>query len=580
MARLQDNVKRLCLVDDLKEVQDHIHIKSRYKLKPKSQRSLQHNISYKLKLKTMSSRLKSKHSMLETDTESEPFEDEAEAPESPYFVAPPTCCVKESEDSNTFGARSTSSNSTTLLSPDLLLTHASPVLVPSLCRTAHMAVCVSPAMSPGLSAGIAEVAAMSDLTFCKRFRSFYDSSPSPTLPVRKRYRCTSELILKDEDPVARDEGLATGDEGLGVGVESYGLDDESRGLDDEGHSAKSDGFGLGEEEEAEPEGQQRTVLIVGTVISEPLRLGYGALSLRDQRGCWRLAPPVQTPPSTEWSSGSFPISSTPSIVPSPISSPMMSLTVPSPIALPMATLTATIPIDEDQFIEDRIAMMFGALWRSTLALEAWAGPFEEDAGPTVEDEDPVARDEGLATGDEGLGVGVESYGLDDESRGLDDEGHSAKSDGFGLGEEEEAEPEGQQRIVLIVGTVISERLGLGYGALSLRDQRGCRHLAPPVQTPPSIEWSSGSFPISSTPSIVPSPISSPMMSLTVPSPIALPVATLTATIPIDEDQFIEERISMMFGALWRSALALEAWAGPRATGDERLCYCVGIGEGP
>ncbi|GKF10078.1 hypothetical protein Tco_0048004, partial [Tanacetum coccineum] len=46
-------------------------------------------------------------------------------------------------------------------------------------------------MSPGLSANVTEVAAMSDSTFCKRFRSFYESSPSlspPDLPLWKRYR--------------------------------------------------------------------------------------------------------------------------------------------------------------------------------------------------------------------------------------------------------------------------------------------------------------------------------------------------------------------------------------------------------
>ncbi|GKG55864.1 hypothetical protein Tco_0574758, partial [Tanacetum coccineum] len=35
------------------------------------------------------------------------------------------------------------------------------------------------------------------------------------------------------------------------------------------------------------------------------------------------APPAQTPPSPKWSSGSFPISPTPSIIPLPISSPMI-----------------------------------------------------------------------------------------------------------------------------------------------------------------------------------------------------------------------------------------------------------------
>ncbi|GKA95815.1 hypothetical protein Tco_0817910, partial [Tanacetum coccineum] len=61
-----------------------------------------------------------------------------------------------------------------------------------------------------------------------------------------------------------------------------------------------------------------------------------------------LATPVQTPPSSEWSSSSLFISP---------SSPV----VPSPIASPMATPTATISVDEDQFIE-----------RPVLALEARA----------------------------------------------------------------------------------------------------------------------------------------------------------------------------------------------------------------
>nr|GEX28748.1 hypothetical protein [Tanacetum cinerariifolium] len=241
-----------------------------------------------------------------TNTESEPFEGEAETPKLPHIVAPPLCHLEESKGSGTSGVRSTSSNSTAPLSLDHPLINTTPALVPILCRTARMAVRVPPAMSPGLSVGIAEVAAMSDSAFRKRFMSFYDSLPSQTLPVRKWYKGTSELILdtdskkdeeveesldsdsksedaenegptvKDEDPTTRDEGLATGDEGPGVGVESRSLDDESRGLDDEGHSVETDGFGL-REEEAAPEGQQLAVLVVGTAVSEPLGLGYEAL---------------------------------------------------------------------------------------------------------------------------------------------------------------------------------------------------------------------------------------------------------------------------------------------------------------
>ncbi|GKF69882.1 hypothetical protein Tco_0202939, partial [Tanacetum coccineum] len=112
---------------------------------------------------------------------------ETKTPESPHTVAsptslpdstPPTCHAEDSVDSDTSGARSTTSDSTAPLSPNHTLTHASPTLVPSICRTACMAVCVPYAMSPGLSAGIAEVTAMSDSVFRKRFRSFYESSPS------------------------------------------------------------------------------------------------------------------------------------------------------------------------------------------------------------------------------------------------------------------------------------------------------------------------------------------------------------------------------------------------------------------
>nr|GEV60953.1 hypothetical protein [Tanacetum cinerariifolium] len=82
-----------------------------------------------------------------TNSESEPFEGEAETPESPHSIAPPTCHVEESEGFGTFGARSTSSDSIAPLSPDHTLTHTTPFFVPSL----RMAMHVSPAMSPGLS---------------------------------------------------------------------------------------------------------------------------------------------------------------------------------------------------------------------------------------------------------------------------------------------------------------------------------------------------------------------------------------------------------------------------------------------
>ncbi|GJS22605.1 hypothetical protein Tco_0451237 [Tanacetum coccineum] len=152
--------------------------------------------------------------------------------------------------------------------------------------------------------------------------------------------------------------------GPDMGVESRGSDDESRGLDDKSHIIESDGLGLGEEEEAVPEGQQQVVLDVGTAVSAPLGLRSTPKSERPERvsasrqptlTTWTyledgmvyidvhaypaLAPPAQTPPSPEWPSGSLPISPTPSIVPLPMSSPMIPLTVPSPIATPATAET-------------------------------------------------------------------------------------------------------------------------------------------------------------------------------------------------------------------------------------------------
>nr|GFB00948.1 hypothetical protein [Tanacetum cinerariifolium] len=403
------------------------------------------------------------------ETESEPFEGEARTPESPYIVAPPTCHVKESVGSGTSGAKSTSLDSTAPLLPDHPLTHTAPVLVPIVRKTARMAVFVSPVMSPGLSVGMTEVAAMFDSAFRKRFRSFYDSSPSPTPPVRKRYRGTSNLILgtdseegedveeslnsdseskdvKDEGPTADDEDPTTEDEGLAAEVGGPDVDHESYGLDGENHGVDDEIHGLDDE-----------------------------------------TPPVQTPPSLEGTSGSLPISPSPSIIPSPASPPMILLTVPSLIASPMATSTATISVDEDQFIEvgaqlelyrgilqdhtqrldampptlslehehERTVVMFGALWRPVLALKAWVGRVDTqmtDMSWTGYDDHRLVhdmllqqaalqrelqemmdhvivleyerdQDEGLAAEVGGPDVDHESYGLDGENHGVDDEIH-------------------------------------------------------------------------------------------------------------------------------------------------------------
>ncbi|GJX91394.1 hypothetical protein Tco_0344720 [Tanacetum coccineum] len=294
-----------------------------------------------------------------------------ETPESPLSVAPPTSLPESTP----------------------------PTLVPILYRTALMAMRVLPAMSPGLSARMAEVAAMSKFALRKRFRSSFESLPPsspPNLPLRKRYGGTSELVeddkddgdeedkeikesldsdsvsedakdegptAEDKDPAAGDEGLAAGDECPGMGVESCGSDDESRGLDDKGHSVESDGLGLGYEAL-----RRRELALEEDHVYSTFEVGQGSRSAPEPERPERVSAsrqpilttwtdledgmiyidvpayppptsPVQTPSSPEWSSGSLPISPSPFIVPSPISSPMILLIVPSPIAIPATAET-------------------------------------------------------------------------------------------------------------------------------------------------------------------------------------------------------------------------------------------------
>ncbi|GKE17258.1 hypothetical protein Tco_1424835 [Tanacetum coccineum] len=251
-----------------------------------------------------------------------------------------------------------------------------------------MAVRVPHAMSSGLFASLAKVAAMSESALRKRFRSSCESSPSmspPDLPLKKRYRGMSELvkdseeedeeieesmdsdsvsedtedegpIAEDEDPAAEDEGLTAGVESPGMDDEGYDLDDESHGRDDERHSVESDGLSLEEEEETVPGGQQQVAPVVGMTVSASLGLRFRALRRQElaleEGDVYRTfevgqrfgsAPeserPGRTPPSLEWTSGLLSISPSHSDVSSPISSPMIPLTVPSHVATPAAVET-------------------------------------------------------------------------------------------------------------------------------------------------------------------------------------------------------------------------------------------------
>ncbi|GKB17457.1 hypothetical protein Tco_0851380 [Tanacetum coccineum] len=199
-----------------------------------------------------------------------------------------------------------SSDSTAPLSPDHPLTQASPTSTPTRVsvhrRTARMTVLTQPALSSGMSARIAQAAALPQSSFRKRYRSSYETpspSSSSTLPIQKRYR---------EDKVP------------------------------------------GSEEEAAPEDQQQVVPVVDTTVREPLGLRYGALRCHELAlGEGSVPSTFETPPSLEWSSGSLPVSPS-------------SLVVLSPIGSPVTTLASNISVDEDQFLEVRAQLeLYGSI---------------------------------------------------------------------------------------------------------------------------------------------------------------------------------------------------------------------------
>ncbi|GJW47635.1 hypothetical protein Tco_0079281 [Tanacetum coccineum] len=322
-------------------------------------------------------------------------------PDDPYVAVrqastPLACLVEESEDSDTSGVRSTSSDSTAPLSPDHPLTCTSPTPTPTYAsfhrRTARITMRAQPIMSPGHSARVTEAMALLDSAFRKRYRYSYktpSSSSSLAFPVWKRYRATSELILdtdSEEDEIRdkdtdEDEGHGLDDKDHSLDDEGHGLDDKDHSLDDEGHSLDEEGLGLeGSKEEGYGALRRRELAVEEDQVYNTFEVGQGfgflpeperpkrVLALRqptlttwidpedgiayiDVPAYLPPAPPAQTPPSPEWSSGSLPVSPAPSVIPSPIPSRMISLTVPSPIASPVATSTATISVDEDQFIK-------------------------------------------------------------------------------------------------------------------------------------------------------------------------------------------------------------------------------------
>ncbi|GKE31267.1 hypothetical protein Tco_1450589 [Tanacetum coccineum] len=276
------------------------------------------------------------------DTESEPEEAPSEAEELQSLGFRVPLMGEEFEAVESSGTRTNSfhssalSDSTTPLSPDHPLTHISPNPTPT------------------------------HASFHSRTTPFCKSEGDELGDE------DIEEDEKDESLDAYDKGERSDDKGHGSDDEGRGLSDEKHRLDEKGHGLEGEGLGL-EEEEAALEGQQQRHALES--IEEIAPSTY-EVDPEDDRvytdiPVYPPVAPVQTSLSPKWSSGSLPVS---------LSSPI----VPSPIASPVATPTATISVGEDQFIEryrfrslereqERTAVMFGALWRLVLALEAWAG---------------------------------------------------------------------------------------------------------------------------------------------------------------------------------------------------------------
>ncbi|GKB16753.1 hypothetical protein Tco_0850676 [Tanacetum coccineum] len=250
-----------------------------------------------------------------------------------------------------------SSNSTAPLSPDHTLSYVSPTPTPTRVsfyrRTARMAVRTQPSLSPGMSARIVKIIALSLYSFCKRYRSSYETSSSSylTLLVRKRYRGTSELILDtdSEEDELREEDT---EEDESSDADDEREDDEGQGLEDEGPNMK-------EEEEASPEAKHRALESTEKIAPSTYEVGQSSKSVPEQEGFERIFA-FRQPTLVIW-----------------VDPEDNRVYTDIPTYVPLAALVQT-PSSLEWFRsleweQERATMTFSAIWRLILALEAWAG---------------------------------------------------------------------------------------------------------------------------------------------------------------------------------------------------------------
>nr|GEX77412.1 hypothetical protein [Tanacetum cinerariifolium] len=166
---------------------------------------------------------------------------------------------------------------------------------------------------------------LSPSSFRKRYKSSYETPSSsslaslPTLPVRKRYRGTSELVEDTETEVEESEAEA----------EAEGIDLGSEESEDEGPDSKG--------KEAAPKGL-RALELAEKITPSTFEVGQSSMLAPNQQINPLSHASVQTTASLDWSSDSLPVS-------------LASLAVPSPVASPVTNPAATIAVDEDDFLE-------------------------------------------------------------------------------------------------------------------------------------------------------------------------------------------------------------------------------------
>ncbi|GJZ66801.1 hypothetical protein Tco_0630041, partial [Tanacetum coccineum] len=244
---------------------------------------------------------------------------------------------------------------------DHSLTHTSPTRALSYHMTARMAMRVQPAMSPGLSARVAKVMALSDSDFRKSLDS-NDEGPNAGDGGHDSNREEEEVVSKGQQQAASVMHTA---EGQG-----------SRSIPD-------------------PEGASK----VSAFRQPTLTTWIDPEDGRDYIDIPVYAPPtepIQTPPSPEWSSGSLPISLENSSVLTPAASPAISTLVTSPAMMEAESFMVELGAQVEELFtrsgavrdeifsqryrfrslkweQERTAVTFGAIWRPMLALELWVG---------------------------------------------------------------------------------------------------------------------------------------------------------------------------------------------------------------